>query len=133
MAELNSILLIDDDDATNFYHQTIIESANCTKHIKVCSSASKALEYLTNTHIEGYLLPDLIFLDINMPSMNGWEFLDEYEKLHTDLKAKIMIVMLTASVNPSDNERAQQHKHVSGFVEKPLTREILKEVISKIG
>src|SRR5687767_1028183 len=99
--KLNCILVIDDDEPTNFFTRMIIEQCDCTDHIKVVESAQEALEYLTRSvsgNDEQYPCPDLILLDINMPAMNGWEFLEEYKKLSNEKKGKIMIVMLTTSL-----------------------------------
>ena len=75
--KLNCILVIDDDEPTNFFTRMIIEESNCTTHVKVVESAQEALDYLSKSRTPGrneaqYPSPDLILLDINMPAMNGW-------------------------------------------------------------
>lgn len=126
--KLKCILLIDDDEATNFFHQIIIGQANCTEHIEVATNGKKAIEFLTRERPDD-CVPDIIFLDINMPVMNGWEFLDAYEKLEATQKSKIVLVMLTASINPDDMEKAEKRSSVTGFRNKPLTVEMLNEII----
>lgn len=128
-------MLIDDDEPTNFLSSMLIEAADCTEHIHIADSGEKALDYLINSkkllyNDNAYCWPDLIFLDINMPAMNGWEFLDKYEQLEIDDEHKIIIIMLTTSLNPDDKIKAMNIP-ISGFEIKPLTPELLDRVINK--
>jgi len=75
--------------------------------------------------------PDIIFLDINMPKMDGWEFMEAYKELRANQKAKVVVVMLTTSTNPSDKERAGQFPDIIGFNSKPLTEEILNRILER--
>src|SRR5688500_20068236 len=80
--KLNCILLIDDDELTNFLNRMVIEEVDCASRVEIMQSARDALKYLTNTTPEGnYPRPDLVFLDINMPAMDGWEFIEKYNQL----------------------------------------------------
>ena len=76
-------------------------------------------------------VPDLILLDINMPIVNGWEFMDKYQSLSAEQKAKIVVVMLTTSLNPDDRSRAESIKDIKDFVSKPLDETTLKDIIEK--
>lgn len=132
--KLNCILLVDDDEATNFFNNIIIKKANCTHHIQTTQTGQEALNYLTNSEkFEGrgtdYPRPDLIFLDLNMPGMNGWEFLNKYKDLEEGQKGKIVLVMLTTSPNPDDELKARTIEEVSGFKNKPLTGKMLEELL----
>jgi CheY-like chemotaxis protein len=75
-------------------------------------------------------MPDLIFLDINMPGMNGWEFLDEYNKIMDPTKNSLVVTMLTTSDNPDDKARAKDWKFVSDFITKPLTKEMMEKILA---
>ena len=124
--KLNSILLVDDDQDDNYYHQIIINKMNITDNIDVAANGIEAISYLKNNRP-----PDIIFLDLNMPRMNGWEFLEQYKDLSLAQKAKVLIIILTTSLNPDDIERAKQIEDVTGFETKPLSKEILTEILEK--
>jgi CheY-like chemotaxis protein len=132
--KLKCILVIDDDEPTNFFSQMILEDLNCAEHIKTVQSGQEALEYLGKSEMPGadhelYPSPDLVFLDINMPAMNGWEFLEEYKKL--TVKHRIIMVMLTTSLFPEDRSKAEAMPEISGFENKPLTVEKVEAVLDK--
>ncbi len=128
--KLKSILLIDDDQATNFLHQIIIKKADCTENLHIEYNGEAALNYLNTKKPDGsYPSPDLIFLDINMPRMNGWAFLEEYQKFNMGQLGTAVIVMLTTSLNPDDQERSKKFYSISEFRSKPMTQEMIMEVI----
>jgi|ERR1043166_2888849 CheY-like chemotaxis protein len=126
--KLKCILLVDDNNDDNFFHKIIIKKADVAESIQVAENGLEALEFLKK---EGQIIPELIFLDINMPKMNGWEFLEEYGKLDPKCKARITIMMLTTSANPDDIEKARHIQDVTGFRTKPLTEEMLSEIINE--
>lgn len=128
--KLKRILLIDDEVADNYYHQMIIEEAKITQKIVAVQNGLEALEYLLLKENGHCPQPELIFLDINMPKMNGWEFLEEYRKLHKSQKGDTVIIM-TTSMSPFDREKAQNAPEVKEFLEKPLTIELLDEILQK--
>lgn len=126
--KLKTVLLVDDDEATNFIHKMVITQKEYTENIVVKENGVEAIRYLTSSFDGKPPQPDLIFLDINMPAMDGWEFLEEYDKLEENQQAKTVIVMLSTSLNPADREKANSIPLISGFMSKPLTAEKLVEV-----
>jgi CheY-like chemotaxis protein len=126
--KLNCILLVDDDPDDNAFHKIIIQKMNIVNHIDVVGNGLEALEYLKK---EDQIPPELIFLDINMPKMNGWEFLEKYKYLDEEQKARVVIMILTTSANPDDIKRAKEIKEVTGYETKPLSKELLSEILNK--
>ena len=125
--KLNCVMLIDDNEDDNFYHQIILREAGITDNVKVMESGEEALSFLRGTN----QVPELIFLDINMPRMNGWEFLDEYQKLQQQRKAEVVIIMLTTSLNPVDRTRSQKISEIKSFESKPLSPDMLEKIMAK--
>ena len=125
-----TILLVDDDFATNHYHEIILEEWGVSKAIYMVSNGQQALEFLKTQPQQGK--PSLILLDINMPVMNGFEFLEEYERLDESQKVSFVIFMLTSSLHPNDVQRAGKFKALNGYCEKPMTEEVLKTIVDKI-
>ncbi|MEL7023974.1 MAG: response regulator [Pseudomonadota bacterium] len=122
-----SVMLIDDSDDDNFIHEIIIKKVGFATSISVYQYAEVALEYLKIEDRDGI---DIIFLDINMPRMNGFEFLDEYAKLSPEQQARCLLFMVSTSLNPQDKQRAEDHGAVTAFIGKPLTVNALEEVVT---
>lgn len=126
---LESVMLIDDNKHDNFFHETAINDTGLAKEVVKYVSAEKALSFLLKAAAGLAGIPSLILLDINMPGMNGWEFLEEYQKLPREAQQKSAIFMLTTSSNPNDFERAKKEPALKGFVSKPLTEEMFDEIV----
>ncbi|MDA3886983.1 MAG: response regulator [Candidatus Delongbacteria bacterium] len=129
--EAMCIMLVDDNKDDNFFHEREIKKANLETAVIVKESGTDALEYLHSMIETSNTKPTLIFLDINMPGMNGWEFLDEYSKLDKIIQSGMIIVMLTTSDNPETQARAMSWSSVSEYITKPLTKERMKDVNDK--
>ena len=112
---MNCILLVDDNADDNFIHERVIKKSDAAKHVIARQTGKEALEYLKNRDEHPDLHPDLIFLDINMPGMNGWEFLEAYNKLDKELQSKAIVVMLTTSDDPEDKAKAKTFNMTCDF------------------
>ncbi|MGV3459117.1 MAG: response regulator [Flavobacterium sp.] len=129
MKQLNCIMLIDDNKIDNFFHERVIRKNNAAAEVIAMESGPAALEHIKAGTEK--LQPQLIFLDINMPGMDGWEFIDHYKQLDESLQKAMIVVMLTTSDNPDDIARAKTHGILSDFKSKPLTKEMLEGVIMR--
>ncbi len=123
MASYKTCLLIDDNYIDNFVTSRLLESCKFADSIVVRQSSAEAIDALR----DGSLNPDVIFLDLRMPVMDGFQFLDEFEKLDID-KSSIKVFMLSSSLDPSDLRRSNANKYITQFVHKPLTRQVLAEL-----
>lgn len=130
---LKEVLLVDDSEPDLLYTQIVVESASIAEQVVPFDTASAALEFLQRP--EGHDA-DVILLDINMPEMNGFEFLDAYEKLHASQQARAVVVMLTSSPDPKDRARALAYACVKDYIVKPIDREAargLAELVERVA
>ena len=128
-----AVMLIDDNEIDNLINQKMIEAASITQHIYTHTGARSAIEFLRNVEkleasIADQILPNVIFLDIDMPLMDGFQFLDEFERLHETTKNKCKIVMLTSSINPQDVNKSKEYAYVKKYINKPLSQENLEKL-----
>ena len=119
------VMLIDDNKIDNFVTQKILEKAGLGGNYIVASTAKEALRILNSNKDDIENLPDFIFLDINMPAINGFEFLSQYENFPLTLKNKCKIVVLSSSEKDEDMERMLKNKLVTQYIYKPLTEEAI--------
>lgn len=129
--KLRCIMLVDDNLHDNFFHEREIKKSNLATIVITKTTGLEAIEYLKSKNNNKDNQPDLIFLDINMPGMNGWEFLQEYDQLDKKLQSKVIIIMLTTSDNPDDEAKAKTWSFVSDYITKPLTKGIMEAIIKK--
>jgi CheY-like chemotaxis protein len=119
VTKLKEVLLIDDSEADLLFTQIMVEAAGIAERVLPYDTAPDALAYLQRP--EGHEV-DLILLDINMPEMNGFEFLEAYEKLHRSQQARAVVVMLTSSPDPTDRQRSFAFGCVKHYLVKPIDR-----------
>jgi CheY-like chemotaxis protein len=127
----HSVLLVDDSEVDNLINERIIKNSGVDIDVHVTVNGEEALRFikkiLSNKNHD--LLPDYIFLDINMPVMDGFEFLNEIEQIDKAAVERCKVIILTSSENPEDLKKAQTYKSVFSFVTKPLNRNTLLDVI----
>lgn len=117
------ILVIDDNPTDRYIAKRMAEKYHFADEIILKESALEALDYIRALESTPDLLPQLIFLDINMPGMNGYEFLEEYAKLSETIKSNCIILMITTSIHPDDFKRAENDPSIFRFLNKPLDQE----------
>lgn len=127
-APYSLVMLIDEDEIDNIINQKIIESNKFAESIQVYQTGTEALDYLSKNEKSPDRLPDLIFLDINMPIMDGFQFLEEFEKLGEPIRDKCKIIMLSSSISPRDIDRAASNRYVRKYLNKPLNARYLSAI-----
>lgn len=132
MAEIKKALIIDDDEVNNFICVRQIRAASFAEEADFLLSGQEALDKLTSdAENDAENLPDIIFLDINMPMMSAWEFLQEYSPLSAKFPKEVKLFILSSSVYRKDQLRALDHDVVVDYLYKPLTKELLTKVKEK--
>ena len=122
------VMLVDDNDTDNFISKRIIEITKFAEEVEIKNSGKSALEYLEEHKEDVKKLPDIIFLDINMPIVDGFVFLYEFEKFNETIRNKCKVIILSSSDNKRDIDKIVNNDHVIKFVTKPLTENALSEI-----
>lgn len=123
----NNILLIDDNEIDNFINERIISTSSFAKNIVVKKSAPEALDYLKQIN-DTSQLPEIIFLDLNMPVMDGFGFLNEFAGLKDEVKKHSKVIVLSSSISPDDIDRASTNPFVYKYLNKPLSDKYLDAI-----
>ena len=126
-----NLLVIDDDDINIFIISKIVEKTGYDVEIVAKHNGQLAIDYIKELTANNLALPHLVLIDINMPILNGWEFIEAYEAL--DLNVDNDMYMLSSSVYENDIEKAKSYKSVKGFISKPLSIDRLKELLAAIN
>ncbi len=127
MNRVQRIILIDDNEMDNIYHEVIVRNAGFAGEIVILEDGFKALAYLETADLD---VPTYIFLDINRPRMDGFEVARRAAPLLAESRA-VILIMLTSSASPADRERAGEMTVIQEFVTKPLTVELVGELMAK--
>lgn len=123
------IAVVDDDTVYQFTASRTLKATKLTDQILQFPNGQEALEFLTSNSSDPAKLPDIIFLDINMPVTDGWMFLDEFKKLKTEFAKQMRIYMVSSSIDPRDLNRARANTEVSDYVEKPISLTKFSELL----
>lgn len=132
MTTLKTLTLVDDDDIFVFLTTKIIEQTNLVDLIKVFGNGLDAINFLKENKNNVDALPEIILLDLSMPIMNGWQFLEKYNKLNPTIGKKITIYICSSSISPDDITRAKTISEVSDYIIKPITKDKLIDLIKKL-
>lgn len=125
-----TVCLIDDDEIYQFLSQEIIERCHHVQNILTFCNGEEAIDYFRSVYTCPSNLPDLILLDLNMPIMDGWGFLQEYITLKPKIEKKITIYIVSSSIDPRDINKAKSFKEVTDFIIKPMTQETFNSLMS---
>jgi len=126
---MKNIFLIDDDPISIFLTKKIISNANPGVEVSEFGDGDAAIRHLKAIADKEMLLPDIILLDLNMPVMDGWSFLDEFRTLSLKMRKKIWLYIVSSSISPMDIERSRSFRDVRDFIIKPLQKEQLMKII----
>jgi CheY-like chemotaxis protein len=130
---LEKILCVDDDPITLMLCKKVIIKANFSKEILFAQNGQEAIELLLQLQKEQKtLLPELVFLDLNMPVMNGWDFLNEVSNSLTIDLLNTKVIILSSTIDPADYEKAKEYKFVSHFLSKPITVDLLEKLKTEV-
>ncbi len=127
-ARYKNTLLIDDNEIDNFINERMITSSGFAERVVVKNSTDQAIKYLIDNQNNAELLPEIIFLDLNMPGKDGFVFLNEFEALSESAKQKCKIVVLSSSISPDDINKASINPYVIKYVNKPLSEKYLEAI-----
>ena len=125
------ICVIDDDNVYRFTTEKYIQMLNLPIDVICFGDGELALEYLKDNSSEADNLPDILFLDLNMPVMDGWDFLDEFETVKGDLTKEIKIYLVSSSTDERDQNRSMKYSYVEDYIVKPISEEYLERLLKR--
>ena len=128
---ITNFIVVDDDSVNNMICRKIIKRAFPETDVQEFLEPDTALVYIKSTYSKMNAPDAVLFLDINMPTITGWEFLEAFERFDTRVKEHLKIYMLSSSVAPGDKERSANNKNVLGYIEKPLSIEAVNSILKK--
>ncbi|MCX6295281.1 MAG: response regulator [Bacteroidetes bacterium] len=132
MKHINNLAIVDDDDIFVYITKKTIEQTDLVEQIKVFGNGYEAIKFLKENIKNADALPEIILLDLNMPIMDGWAFLEEFVLLKPKTDKKITIYIITSSISPHEMNRAKGITEVSDFIIKPVTKEKFIELLNKL-
>lgn len=130
---MRHFLLVDDDEISNFIHKRVILSADPDAVVTEIQSSVQAIAFLNERVRSGETLPDFLFIDINMPELNGFDILQEIQNTMNAHLSGMKVYMVSSSLYDRDKERAHQFSFVNGFIEKPLSKQGVLDIIQRFS
>lgn len=127
MKKFNLACIIEDNLASIFWMKELMEEVGFAEKILTYKNGKEALDQLSLLITQGSTVPEIIFLDLNMPVMDGWDFLDAFTNINPP--KKIIIYILTSSVDPADTKRADKYEQLNGYLIKPITEQSLRDIL----
>ncbi len=121
--KINKIVLLDDDPIVNVINEQLLRKYSASKQYIVCRTSKEAIDYINSADP----VPEIVIIDLNIPLVNGFEFLDLF---YSKFFNNVSVYILTSSINPIDLNKSRQYPFVKGYLKKPLTREIVQEIIA---
>jgi len=125
------IMIIDDDPVHHSITKVILKKNGLTQPVQSYFEADKAIDHLITSSKDYLLLPDIILLDINMPIMDGWQFMENFERFKGELNSLPAIYIFTSSITDTDRNKAKSYESVVGYIEKPVDTVVLKALLDK--
>jgi CheY-like chemotaxis protein len=132
MKTLKNIALVDDDLVYTFLSKKAIESSNLAERIDVFGNGKDAIDFIKENISNPDLMPDIIFLDISMPVMDGWQFLEEFTLLEPEIGKIIRIYVCSSSISPNDVAKVKSISAVSDYIIKPIAKEKLLALLKEM-
>lgn len=132
MNTVKNLFFVDDDELFTFITTKTIKETGFVGQVKTFGNGLEVFNFLKENRHNTEELPEIILLDINMPIMDGWQFLERYESLIPDVKKNIAIYVLSSSIFPEDIEKAKNFKTVSDYIIKPINKERLVELLGQV-
>jgi CheY-like chemotaxis protein len=132
MKNIKNLMLVDDDEIFVYLTKKTISQTSLVERIKEFDNGQDALDFLKHNRENPDRLPEVILLDLNMPIMDGWQFLEEFSALKPPIKNRVRIYICTSSISPDDASRAKTMSEVTDFIIKPFTKDKLTEMIKEL-
>ena len=124
------IAIVDDDKIFHMMAVRLMQLTNVSDRFLTFINGREAIEYLEKNKNQEAQLPDILFLDINMPIVDGWMFLEKYDGIYQQLSKEVKIYMVSSSIDPRDTDRAKANSHIRDYISKPVSKEHLSEIFS---
>lgn len=137
MNKFNNILLVDDDPSTSRFHQIVIDRLEITQKISFAKNGRDALDYLLSTgdyknNSDEFVQPEIIIIDLNMPVMNGFRFIELYTETENFKQNNPKIIVLSTSLIPEEKEKIEENRNIYKFLNKPLTKDSISNLLNEV-